>query len=47
VRAVSCRVAAHETASIDDCGGGVGINLILINNETKLFTVAFGLSLYI
>ena len=24
VRRVSCRVAAHETDSLDDCGGGVG-----------------------
>ena len=24
VRAFSCRVAAHETDSLDDCGGGVG-----------------------
>ena len=24
VRAVSCRVAAHETDSFDDCVGGVG-----------------------
>ena len=25
VRAVSCRVAAYETDSIDDCGGGVWV----------------------
>ncbi len=30
MRSVSCRVAAHVTDSLDDCGGGIGGGVELI-----------------
>ena len=34
MRAVSCRVAAHETDSLDDCVGGVGGVLEEVQEES-------------